>query len=78
MGRGWTRAASQGTGTSGLATARGAVTINGTGAGGRIQFGTVGSQAITYTGSVSGTSMSGRYKVAGGAGGSGAWSATRG
>jgi hypothetical protein len=53
------------------------MTINGTVAGGRIQFGTVGSQAITYTGSLSGNSMSGQYKVAGGAGGSGAWSATR-
>jgi hypothetical protein len=54
------------------------VNIDGTVADGRIQFGTVGSQAITYTGSVSGSSMSGQYQIAGGAGGSGAWSATRG
>ena len=52
--------------------------IDGTVADGRIRFGTVGSQAITYTGSVSGSSMSGQYKIAGGSGGSGAWSATRG
>jgi hypothetical protein len=44
--------------------------------GSKITFGTVGSLAITYTGSVSGTSMSGTYKVAGGQG-SGSWSATK-
>jgi hypothetical protein len=43
--------------------------------GGSIRFGTVGSAAITYTGSVSGTSMSGTYQVAGSPGGS--WSATK-
>lgn len=37
--------------------------INGTVNGGSIQFGTVGSTAITYSGSVSGSSMSGTYKV---------------
>jgi hypothetical protein len=73
----WAQSTSKLTGTIDLSTAPGAVTINGTVAGGRIQFGTVGSQAITYTGTVSGSSMSGHYKVAGGAGGSGTWSATR-
>jgi hypothetical protein len=74
----WKQATSKLTGTIDLSTAPGAVTIGGTVAGGRIQFGTVGSQAITYTGSVSGSSMSGQYRIAGGAGGSGAWTATRG
>ncbi|HEV7192960.1 MAG TPA: hypothetical protein VGN35_07080 [Jatrophihabitantaceae bacterium] len=73
----WTQSTSKLTGTIDLSTAPGAVTIDGTVAGGRIRFGTVGSQAITYTGSVSGISMSGQYKIARGAGGSGAWSATR-
>ena len=47
--------------------------------GGTISFGTVGSQAITYSGSVAGGSMSGTYKVQtpnGSVGGS--WSATKG
>jgi hypothetical protein len=74
----WTQSTSKLTGTINLSTGSGAVTINGAVAGGRIHFGTVGSQAITYTGSVSDSSMSGQYKIAGGAGGSGAWSATRG
>jgi hypothetical protein len=43
--------------------------------GGAIQFGTVGSAAITYSGSVSGNSMSGTYQVANG--GSGSWSASK-
>jgi hypothetical protein len=41
-----------------------------------IRFGTVGSQAITYSGSVSGSSMSGTYQVGSGAG-SGSWSAAK-
>lgn len=73
----WTQSSSKLSGTIDLSTAPGAVPINGSVAGGRIQFGTVGSQAITYTGSVAGNSMSGRYQIAGGAGGSGTWSATR-
>ena len=50
--------------------------IHGSVAGGSIQFGTVGSYAITYSGTVSGGSMSGTYKV-GGAGG-GNWKASKG
>jgi hypothetical protein len=50
--------------------------IHGSVAGGSIQFGTVGSTAITYSGTVSGGSMSGTYKVGGGQGGS--WSASKG
>ncbi|HTW07778.1 MAG TPA: hypothetical protein VME46_09715 [Acidimicrobiales bacterium] len=40
-----------------------------------ISFGTVGSEAITYSGSVSGNSMSGTWKILGGGGGS--WKASR-
>jgi ABC-type phosphate transport system substrate-binding protein len=50
--------------------------IHGSLVGGSIQFGTVGSYAITYSGTVSGGSMSGSYKV-GNAGG-GNWSASKG
>ena len=42
--------------------------VNGT----AISFGTVGSAAITYSGSVSGKSMSGSYQTSGGGG---SWSA---
>ena len=52
------------------------VPLTGTLDGSKITFGTVGSLAITYTGAVSGHSMSGTYKVAGGHG-SGHWSATK-
>jgi hypothetical protein len=56
----------------------GTLSVNGTVNGGAIQFGTVGSQAITYSGSVSGNSMSGTYKVQGGNVSSGGnWSATK-
>jgi len=51
--------------------------INGTVSGNSIRFGTVGSTEITYTGTVSGNSMSGTWKVHAGAGGSGNWSATK-
>jgi hypothetical protein len=44
--------------------------------GGSIQFGTLGSTAITYSGTVSGSSMSGTYKVGGAQGGN--WSASKG
>jgi hypothetical protein len=52
--------------------------INGTVNGTAISFGTVGSTAITYTGTVSGNSMSGTYKVATGNGSTGGpWSASK-
>src|SRR4051794_24352968 len=73
----WKQSSSKLTGTINLSSSPGTVPINGTVSGGRIQFGTVGSQAITYTGSVSGASMHGRYQIGGGAGGSGTWSAAR-
>ena len=50
--------------------------IHGSLVGGSIQFGTVGSYAITYSGTVSGGSMSGSYKVGGAQGGN--WSASKG
>jgi hypothetical protein len=56
-----------------------ATRIRGTVQGSSIRFGTVGSQAITYSGSVSGSSMSGTWKIqAGGrAMGGGSWHASR-
>ena len=51
------------------------LSIHGTMSSGAISFGTVGSLAITYSGSVSGNSMSGGYKVGGSTGGS--WSANK-
>ena len=49
------------------------LSLNGTISGTRIRFGTVGSTAITYSGTVSGRSMSGTYQVNGANGGN--WSA---
>lgn len=72
----WTQTGSKLDGTINLSTA-GTVPLNGTVSDNRIHFGTVGSTVITYTGSVSGDSMSGNYQIAGGSGGSGPWSAHR-
>lgn len=62
------------TGTITLSTA-GTAPLNGHVNGSKISFGTVGSAAITYEGTVSGNSMSGTYKVGGAAGGN--WTAHR-
>jgi hypothetical protein len=52
--------------------------INGIVRGNAIRFGTLGSMAITYNGTVSGNSMSGSYKVHSASGASGGpWSASR-
>jgi hypothetical protein len=61
------------------APSRGTVPIHGTVQGSTIKFGTVGSHAITYTGSASGNSMSGTWQIKGtsGAAGGGPWSASR-
>jgi len=68
----WTESKSQLTGTIKLSNV-GRTNITGSVRGTTIRFGTVGNaRAITYSGSVSGTSMSGTYKT-GGVGGS--WSA---
>ena len=61
-------------GTINLSTA-GTLPLNGTVNGSAITFGTVGSTVITYTGTVSGDTMSGTYAVAGSQNGS--WSAHR-
>jgi hypothetical protein len=70
----WTQDGNKLTGTIDLST-DGTPDINGSVAGDTIQFGTVGSSVITYTGTVNGDSMSGSYKVGGAAGGS--WNATK-
>ena len=68
----WTQSKSRLTGTIKLSSV-GRTNITGSVRGSTIRFGTVGNaNAITYSGSVSGKSMSGTYKT-GGAGGS--WSA---
>jgi hypothetical protein len=72
----WTQQGSKLSGVIDLSTA-GRTPLNGTVIGNRISFGTVGSIAITYTGSVSGDTMSGTYQVGGGAAGHGTWSAHR-
>jgi hypothetical protein len=64
----WTQSRSRLTGTITISSI-GRANITGTLRGSTIRFGTVGNaSAITYSGSVSGTSMSGTYKT-GGAGG---------
>jgi hypothetical protein len=51
--------------------------IHGSVSGGKIRFGTVGSMAVTYTGTVSGNSMSGTYHINNGSGAGGPWSASK-
>src|SRR5579859_1984052 len=72
----WTQSSSTLSGQINLSTA-GTLPVNGTLSGGSINFGTVGSTVITYTGSVSGNSMSGHWQIAGGADGSGTWNASK-
>lgn len=73
----WTQSASELTGTITLSSPSGTLPIQGTVSNGQITFGTLGSTPITYTGSSSGNAMSGRYQVAGGAGGTGTWNAAK-
>lgn len=68
----WTQSGSKLSGSIVLSRPAGTYPITGTVHGSTIAFGAVGAGA-TYTGSVSGTSMSGRYKAAGTTGGT--WSA---
>ena len=70
----WTQSGSQLRGTIKLSSAGGPVGLKGSVRGGSIKFGTVGGPAITYSGSASGRSMSGRYQTPGGGG---SWSAHR-
>jgi hypothetical protein len=58
----WTQSGSKLTGTIKLSSPSGTFPITGSVHGGAIQFGAVGAGA-TYTGSVSGTSMSGSYQA---------------
>ena len=51
------------------------LSLNGTVTGTTIEFGTVGSAEITYSGTVSGNTMSGKYSVNGSPGGD--WKATK-
>lgn len=53
------------------------MSINGTVQGDSISFGTVGSYGITYSGKISGGSMSGNYKVDDGNQSTGPWSASK-
>jgi hypothetical protein len=75
----WTQSGSKLSGSIDLASLGGTLPINGIADGTKIRFGTVGSTDITYSGSVSGDSMSGTYKVhrPGGASSGGPWSATK-
>jgi hypothetical protein len=63
----WNQSGSKLNGTIDLSTA-GTVPVNGTVDGSSIKFGTVGGNAVHYTGSVSGDSMSGSYTTASGGG----------
>jgi len=70
----WQQTGSNLSGTITLSTS-GTVPLTGAVNGSKISFGTVGSAAITYSGTVSGNSMSGTYQINGAAGGP--WSATK-
>ena len=74
----WHQTGSQLNGSIKLSAPPQTLTINGKVNGGAISFGTVGSADITYSGTVSGSSMSGNYQVhaPNGAVG-GPWSATK-
>jgi hypothetical protein len=71
----WRQKGSKLTGRIHISNPSGSLPIHGSVAGGSIQFGTVGSYEITYSGTVSGSSMSGTYKVGGSQGGN--WSASK-
>jgi hypothetical protein len=76
----WHQSGSRLSGTITLsAPTRGTVPIHGSVQGSTIKFGTVGSEDITYSGSASGSSMSGTWQIKGpgGAAGGGPWSASK-
>ena len=68
----WTQSGSKLNGTIKLSTERSKLPLTGKVRGSSITFGTVGSAAVTYSGSVSGRSMSGKYHTRAGGG---SWSA---
>ncbi len=73
----WTQSGSKLTGTIKISAPASTMGINGTVQGDSISFGTVGSYGITYSGKVSGGSMSGSYQVSDGNQSSGPWSASK-
>jgi hypothetical protein len=76
----WTESGSGVSGTIAISQLGNAPTpISGTLHGNSISFGTVGSEAITYTGTVSSASMSGTWKIAanGQSAGGGSWTASK-
>jgi len=64
----WKQSGSKLSGTIKLSTQSAKLPVNGSVRGSTIRFGTVGSAVITYSGSVSGKSMSGSYHTPGGGG----------
>ncbi|HEY7254361.1 MAG TPA: hypothetical protein VIG37_27995 [Methylomirabilota bacterium] len=70
----WTQSGSKLSGTIKLSNPPDTPDIHGSVSGSSIRFGTVGSEAITYSGSVSGDSMSGSYQTPSGGG---SWSASK-
>ncbi len=74
----WRQNSSKLSGTIRISAPAATLSIHGTVVGGAIRFGTVGSLAITYSGTVSGSTMSGTYQVNGGSSSSGGpWSASK-
>ena len=71
----WRQSGTNVQGTIKISAPASSFVIRGTVVNGTIRFGTVGSLAITYSGTVSGNSMSGSYQVGGSTGGP--WSASR-
>ena len=71
----WRQSGSKLGGTIAISNPPSTLAIHGSVTGGTIKFGTVGSLAITYTGTVSGSSMSGTYHVGNASGGP--WSSSR-
>ena len=73
----WLQSGSQLSGSIQLSNPGNTLSVHGSVAGGSIRFGTVGSGGITYSGTVSGNSMSGTYQVQNGTGAGGNWSAAK-
>ena len=71
----WHQSGSRLHGTIHISNPSNTLPINGIVDGSAIRFGTLGSTVITYSGTVSGRSMSGTYKVNGGSGGP--WNASK-
>ena len=71
----WTQSGSGVNGTIALPSVGTTEQLNGTVSGDKITFGTVGSFAVTYSGTFSGSSMSGTYNVGGSPAGN--WSAAK-